>query len=181
MNDIIIKDYKIPNVQKGFIPESNQKIFVECDECKKLHEIKLGQYFITNDNKCDNCGCDFGDLSTMELFEYQNCYFAYSDKKYIEGFVISSDYDRRLPIALSSVIGEAFIEDEWDLHDGDCVSLHAYLQHSAEKNFILINKNDIGILLYLKCNNTLLDRVYIIDDNYSVSKLNKIEVEVKIN
>jgi PHP family Zn ribbon phosphoesterase len=183
-NDIILEYDKNDNFKKGFVPEEGQKIYAKCDGCGTLYEVLLGQGNVCLNNECTKCGYDFGDgFVTYHIFETVDVYFVYSDIKYVEPFMDKgrTDLNHNIPLTInvSKVLGETFFEEIWGIYEKGFTPIKEFLEKYPE-DFILINKNDEQMYLYLKFYDIPLDRIYIIDEDQNVSRLYKINISINI-
>lgn len=185
--DIIITKWET-EFERGFIPKKDQKIFMQCPECKMLHQIQLGRGKITDVNYC-NCGYCF-EYDTFDMFECTDVYFVYSDKKYVSPFMYKHTTDLnsnvKLTMAVSKVVGEAFFETilkykESDTDGHRIIDLNEFIKENLEDEdcIVLVNSQDSHILLNIGFHNNI-EKVYVIDDNYKVSKLLKVIANVTI-
>lgn len=187
MEDIVIKSWRT-KFKKGFIPEEGQKIFISCPICKTLHEVYLGQGLVNKNNTCTSCNHNFRHkLRTYNLFKNTSVYFVYSNIRYVEPYMIKkNDWNLnsniRLAMSISKKVGEVFFEYIWDIFNDDFIQLHLFLKTERNKDsVILVNREDSVIFLYLKTSNSILDRVYTIDKDYNISKLNNIEASINMS
>ena len=187
MNDIIITTLKDLKFKKGFLPENGQKIFAKCPDCGFMHEIKLGQGEVCSDNICTNCKEYLGDCwATYQIFPQLNIYFAYSKKKFTKKFNKNDDElddNKKFTIAVCNITGEAHFEG-WDVSDkdlydiADCMNRKINMGKFDQIERVITHKDDREVLLYLYSKNVDMTKVYVIDDNFNVKQIDKIEVSI---